>query len=74
MQAALSDLFSTGKGILALALIIVASVLTGFGKMTVDQWTTFSEWIFGTYATTKAAMTIASTLKGSSTTSQESEK
>lgn len=64
MQAALSDLFSTGKGIIAMALLIGATVLTALGRMTVDQWTNFAEWIFGTYAAAKAATTIATTIAG----------
>src|SRR4051812_45595767 len=63
MKTALDDLFSTGKGILALALLAGATVLASLGRMPIEQWQNFAEWIFGSYAgavaITKAATAIA---------------
>lgn len=64
MKTAIDDLFSTGKGILAIALIIGATVLAFIGRMPIGDWQNFAEWIFGSYAgavaITKAATAIAS--------------
>mgnify|MGYP001602711925 CR=1 FL=1 len=48
-MGALTSLWNSEKGILAVALIIGATVLAALGHMTIEQWTGFSELIFGLY-------------------------
>lgn len=50
------------KGILAIALLLGATLLAALGRMPIGEWESFAELIFGTYAAAKAATTIASTI------------
>lgn len=43
-------LMSSEHGLFAILLVIASAVLVGLGKMTTDQWTSFSEWVFGIFA------------------------
>jgi hypothetical protein len=47
---ALKLLFSDPKGLTGIGLIIAATVLAALGLMTIAEWTSFSQWIFGIYA------------------------
>lgn len=47
---ALKSLLSDGKGLIGIGLIIAATVLAALGQMTIAEWTSFSQWIFGIYA------------------------
>lgn len=62
MQA-IKDLFGSEKGFVAFSLLVAATVLTGIGKMTVDQWTGFCEWIsvafFGSHALQTVGLALA---------------
>jgi len=51
---ALKNLLNNEKGLVAVLLIIGASTGLCLGRMTVDQWTSFSQWIFGAYAVSTA--------------------
>lgn len=68
MQA-IKDLFNSERGIIALALLIGATVLAGLTRLTPDQWVDYTKWIFGIFTVGKtatgvvAAMTNASTAK-----------
>lgn len=59
VMTGLKDLFGSEKGILCLLVIVAATVLTGLGQMNVEQWTTFVEIVFGTYAVGKTATGVA---------------
>ena len=59
---ALKNLFSNEHGFVMLLLIIGATVLTAVGKMTVDQWTTYSQWIFGIFMGGHAVMSAADSI------------
>lgn len=48
------ELFSTGKGVLVVILIVAVSVLFGLGSMTMDQWKASVVWLFGVYAAASA--------------------
>ena len=50
----LKDLFSSEKGLFCLALVVAASVLAIMGKLTVDQWISYTEWIAAVYVGGKA--------------------
>jgi hypothetical protein len=56
---AIKNLFSNEHGLIMLLLIIGATVLTAVGKMTVDQWTSYSQWIFGIFMGGHAVMSAA---------------
>jgi len=61
-MGALTDLWKSERGLLAVLIIIGASVLTGLDKMTIDGWQTFVTGIFIAYAAGKtitSAMMIA---------------
>lgn len=58
MQA-LTDLLKSERGLLGLALLIAATVLTALGHMSIDQWQTFSMVVFGTYVAGKTASGVA---------------
>ena len=51
---ALKNLLYNEHGLVGVGLIIAATVLTGLGKMTVDQWISYSQWCFGIYAAATA--------------------
>jgi Ni,Fe-hydrogenase I cytochrome b subunit len=59
---AFKNLFSNEHGFVMFLLIIGATVLTAVGKMTVDQWTTYSQWIFGIFMGGHAVMSAADSI------------
>jgi len=61
MAQALRDLLTSSHGLFGLTLIVAATVLAGIGKMTVDQWTSFTEIIFASFVGGQAVMTAAKT-------------
>lgn len=61
---AIKDLLSSEKGLAGGALIIAATVLAALGKMTVDAWVTYTEWIFGIYAGTKTVTSAVQAMSG----------
>jgi hypothetical protein len=64
-MGALTDLWKSERGLLCLVIIVAATVLTGLERMTVEQWTTFVELIFGTYVVGKTATGIVQIRSGS---------
>ena len=52
-MGALTDLWRSERGLLAVLIIIAASVLAGLGSMPVAEWQTFVTGIFITYASSK---------------------
>lgn len=38
------------KGVLAIAMLVIGTGFVFMNKMTVDQWTTYCQWIFGIFA------------------------
>lgn len=71
-MGALTNLWNSEKGILAVLLIIGATVLAALGHMTIDQWTSFVELIFGLYVGGKTlqggAQAIANAMRPASST------
>lgn len=63
-MTAIKDLFSSERGFFALTIVIAATVLTALTRMTIDQWTTFVELIFGTYVGGKTVTSAVALLKG----------
>lgn len=48
-MGALKDLWQSERGLVAIALIAAISVMLGLGRITSDQWTDYTKWIFLTY-------------------------
>ncbi len=52
-MGAIKDLLNSERGIVALALIVAATVLCAIGSISTQQWLDYSTWIFTTYAAAK---------------------
>ena len=52
-MGALTDLWKSERGLLAVLLVATAGLLAGLGHMTVPEWTEFAKWIFVTYTAGK---------------------
>jgi hypothetical protein len=63
-MGAITDLWKSERGLLALAIIIAATVLASLGKMTVADWQTFITGIFITYAAGKTITGAVQIMKG----------
>ena len=59
---ALKDLFKSERGIIGLALLIGATVLTAIGKMPLERWEHFSALVFGIYVAGKSATGVAAAI------------
>lgn len=71
----LKNLFADAHGLAMLMLIAAASVLAGVGKMTVDQWTAYSQWIFMAWMGGHAVITATTAFAGrNSSTSEDAEE
>jgi hypothetical protein len=56
-------LLGSEHGLFAILLVIASSVFVGIGKMNIDQWTSFAEWVFGIFGGTHAAAALSSAIK-----------
>lgn len=63
-MGALTDLWRSERGLLAVLIIIAASVLAGLGSMPVAEWQTFVTTIFVAYAAGKTLTGAVEILKG----------
>jgi hypothetical protein len=52
-MGAITDLWKSERGLVAILLILGATVLTALGKMPVPDWREYTLYIFGTYALAK---------------------
>jgi len=52
-MGAITDLFNSERGLLAVLLIIGATVLTALHVMTVTDWKDFATYVFGVYTAGK---------------------
>jgi hypothetical protein len=59
-MGAFTALLNSEKAVIGGLLTIAATVLTALGHMTVADWTTYTQWIFGIYV-------VGKTLQGGST-------
>jgi hypothetical protein len=48
-MGAITDLLNNGRGLLAVLLVVAATILTALGKIDPAAWTTFVTWIFGIF-------------------------
>ena len=63
-MGAITDLWKSERGLLALLLVISAGVLAVIGQMPVTEWTDFSKWIFLTYTAGKSLTGAVQIIKG----------
>lgn len=49
-MGAITDLWKSERGLLAVLLVVGATILTGLGHMTVAEWRDYTLLIFGMYA------------------------
>lgn len=60
----LSDLWNSERGIIALVIIVAATVLCGMKIMAVSDWNQLALWIFGIFATAKTITSSVALFKG----------
>ncbi len=63
-MGALADLWKSERGLLALVLIISATVLAALGVMTESAWRDFSLYVFSVYAGSKTVTSAVAIIKG----------
>jgi hypothetical protein len=66
-MGAIADLFKSERGLVTIALIIAATVLTTMSVLTAErwgQWSEFVKWIFITYTAGKTVTSSVSIVKG----------
>lgn len=56
-MGAIADLWKSERGLVAIVLIAAATFGLATSRITVDQWTEFTKWIFITYAAAKTITT-----------------
>ncbi len=60
----IKNFLSSEKGVIALALLIGATVLVSIDKMAIAEWQSYSIWIFGIYTGGKSIQGAAANLAG----------
>jgi hypothetical protein len=63
-MGAITDLFKSERGILAVAIIVAATVLAALGSLPIADWKTFVTYIFGIYVGGKTITSAVGILKG----------
>jgi hypothetical protein len=64
-MGAITDLWKSERGLVAVLLIIAATVLASLGKLTFADWREYTLYIFGTYAAAKTITGALQIVKGS---------
>jgi hypothetical protein len=57
-MGAIADLWSSEKGVIAILLLVGATVLTALGRIDAQAWRDYTTWIFGVYASTKTLTSV----------------
>lgn len=52
-MGAISDLWNSERGLLTVLILVAATVLVVFGRMTIDQWMAFVQVVIGIYVAGK---------------------
>ena len=68
MMQALKDLLGSAHGLLVIILLVATAVFVVAGKMTTDQWSSYSQWLFATFMGGHAVMAVGESIanKGNS--------
>ena len=49
MPTVITNLLNSEKGVMGLALLVGVTVLAGLGRVTSEDWLSYTQWIFGIY-------------------------
>lgn len=71
-MGALTDLWKSERGLIAILLIIGATVLAGMAILSPDDWLDYTKWIFVTYAVAKTATGVTQIIKGGTADPEQS--
>lgn len=63
MVQGFKDLLSSEHGLFGILIMICATVLVALGRLTVDQWVGFAEWIFTAYAGAHGLVAVAGAIE-----------
>lgn len=63
----INDLFASERGCFAIFLTLICTVMLFMGKMTVDQWMSYTQWIAIALIVGKTVTTAITTMKGNGT-------
>jgi hypothetical protein len=63
----LKNLLNSEKAVVTGLLVIAASVLAGLGKMSIDQWISYSQWMAGIYVGGKSIQGAAGAISNAKT-------
>jgi hypothetical protein len=58
-MGALTDLWKSERGLVAVLLIVCSTVLAGMGKITYAEWREQTLYLFGIYASSKTVTSVA---------------
>lgn len=64
-MSALVSFWNSERGLLAVVLIVCATVLAALSAITAEQWLDYSKWIFTAYVAGKTATGVVEALKSS---------
>lgn len=62
-MGAISDLWNSERGLLTVLILVAATVLVVFGRMTIEQWIAFVQVVMGIYVVGKTVTSTAIALK-----------
>lgn len=66
----LKDLFTSGRGIFALLLVLIAAAFAFAGQITFNEWKEFALYVYGIFAVAKTTTTVAGFFKAPAPTPQ----
>lgn len=71
-MGAITDLWKSERGLIAILLIIGATVLAGMAILAPEQWLDYTKWIFVTYVVGKTATGVTQIIKGGTADPEQS--
>lgn len=66
-MGAITDLLKSERGLIAVVLAVAASVLMGMGKLSAEQWTGYTQWIFTAWVAGKTISGVATAISNKPT-------
>lgn len=59
----IKDLFASERGVFCILLLVAATLLAFFGKVTADQWIDFTKWLVTILVASKTVTGVAQIMK-----------